>query len=45
MSPALVARATLVPNEPMPKKRRTGFHSVSGDSPGSNGMSSMCAAV
>ena len=29
-----MARATLVPNEPMPKNRRIGFHSVPGDSPG-----------
>jgi hypothetical protein len=41
VSPALLARASAVPNEPMLKMRRTGFHSVPGDEPSSKGMSSM----
>ena len=45
MSPASVARARAVPNEPMLKMRRTGFHSVPGDEPSSNGRSSMCATL
>jgi len=35
----------LEPNEPMPKYRRTGFHSVFGSSSVSKGMASMCATL
>ncbi len=45
MSPAYVARARLAPKDLASKKRRTGFHSVPGELPSSNGMSSMCATL